>query len=164
MARLERIDDSNYRECKAAARDEGFVVRPALMADAPVIAALSCQLGYETGAEEVLGRLEIILGKSDHLVLVAESRGKVVGFISMEDYVTPYSPAGLNVTGLVVDEAARGEGVGSRLLDAAEERARSRRLAFIRLNSGSQRLEAHRFYRGRGFDNEKDQKRFIKNL
>ena len=37
-------------------------------------------------------------------------------------------------------------------------------LKFLRLNSGAQRLEAHRFYRNRGFDNEKDQKRFIKTI
>ena len=37
-------------------------------------------------------------------------------------------------------------------------------LAFLRANSSSRRIEAHKFYRKVGFDNEKDQKRFIKEI
>ena len=42
------------------------------------------------------------------------------------------------------------------------EYAKKNGYSFIRVNSSSNRIEAHKFYRHVGFNNEKDQKRFLK--
>jgi ribosomal protein S18 acetylase RimI-like enzyme len=137
-------------------------IRSATEDDIPSLAELSGELGYETTTEEVKARFEFLKGKSDHGIYVAEEAGAVLGFISFERYDTLYMDSGLNLTGLVVSKEARNKGIGRQLLEAAEKYAAEKGLKFLRLNSGAQRLEAHRFYRNRGFDNEKDSKRFFK--
>jgi len=140
------------------------MIRSATEDDIPSLALLSGELGYETTAEQVKARFEFIMGKSDHGIYVAEEDGAVLGFIAFERYDTLYMDSGLNLTGLVASAGARNKGIGRQLLEAAQEHAIETGLKFLRLNSGAQRLEAHRFYRNRGFDNEKDQKRFIKTI
>jgi GNAT superfamily N-acetyltransferase len=139
-------------------------IRPATEDDIPSLALLSGELGYETTAEEVATRFRFLKEMPDHGIYVAEEDGAVLGFVSFERYDTIYFDSGLNLTGLVVSEGARNKGIGRQLLEAAEAYAAGKGLKFLRLNSGAQRLEAHRFYRNRGFHNEKDQKRFIKTI
>jgi GNAT superfamily N-acetyltransferase len=71
---------------------------------------------------------------------------------------------GLNVTALVVDDKNQNKGIGKALILEAEKYAKENNLAFVRANSSSGRVEAHNFYRKLGFNNEKDQKRFIKEI
>jgi len=47
-------------------------------------------------------------------------------------------------------------------MHALENEARNRQYEAIRLNSGMIRKEAHKFYEKIGYDNNKNQKRFIK--
>jgi GNAT superfamily N-acetyltransferase len=58
----------------------------------------------------------------------------------------------LYVDDLVVDGAARSTGVGAALLAHLEERARAAGCHVIDLDSGHQRLDAHRFYRREGYE------------
>jgi len=50
------------------------------------------------------------------------------------------------VEDLVVDPERRSEGAGKALLDAAKDWARERGASHLELDSGDDRLEAHRFY------------------
>jgi GNAT superfamily N-acetyltransferase len=52
----------------------------------------------------------------------------------------------LYVDDLVTDEAGRSRGVGKALLDHLERRARAAGCAALKLDSGTQRQRAHRFY------------------
>ena len=63
---------------------------------------------------------------------------------------------------LVVSPGAQGRGLGRQLLREAERRARAAGAARIELTSGSQRAEAHAFYRACGFGD--GTLRFIKRL
>lgn len=139
-------------------------VRTATSADCGRLAQLCADLGYPTSEPQVRERLRLLQERPGHHTLVAVDHGVVVGFVSCQRYETLFDDAGLNITGLVVDAGSRGRGVGTALIGAAEAVARREGLAFVRANSGAQRTEAHQFYRGRGFDSEKDQKRFIRNL
>ena len=137
-------------------------IRKALISDSVALTELSEQLGYPTTVEEVEDRVKYLLNKKDHQIFVAEYNDKIIGFISFERYDILYYPSGLNITGLVVDKNYRNKGIGKLLLKIAEKYAIENSLIFLRANSGSQRLDAHQFYRKNGFSNEKDQKRFIK--
>jgi ribosomal protein S18 acetylase RimI-like enzyme len=53
---------------------------------------------------------------------------------------------------LVVATGARGRGVGSALLAAAEERVRARGCVLFEITSNMRRKEAHGFYQKRGFE------------
>ena len=141
-----------------------MIIRKANKEDSFSIMMLSKELGYESTEEEIKNRINYLSKKDQSFLVVAEEEDIVVGFISYEHYETVYYVPGINITGLVVFKDFRNKGIGKRLLNYAEEYAKSKSLTFVRLNSGIQRKEAHSFYKNNGYDNIKEQIRFIKNF
>ena len=66
------------------------------------------------------------------------------------------------IVALAVDEAFRGAGAGRMLLEAAEHWARQCGCCGVRLVSGFDREQAHRFYLHCGYRNRKTQFNFVK--
>ncbi|MBQ6018746.1 MAG: GNAT family N-acetyltransferase [Clostridia bacterium] len=140
-----------------------LIVRPAVPGDSADIREIcGTGLGYDCEEELVNRRLENI-GQGD-AVFVAETNGKAVGFVHAECYRCLYFEDALNILGLAVLPEYRRNGIGRMLMDAVEDHARIHGIAVIRLNSGASRTGAHAFYRSIGYDNEKDQIRFLKYL
>ena len=140
------------------------IIRKAIVSDSITLTRLSEQLGYSTTVEEVTERVKYLLNKQNYNIFVADYNNTVIGFISFEKYDLLYFLSGINITGLVVDINYRNKGIGQQLLYVAEQNAIENSLKYVRANSGSQRIEAHRFYRKNEYANERDQKRFIKNI
>lgn len=65
---------------------------------------------------------------------------------------------------IVVDQSARGTGIGRALIKAAEEWARSRNLTNLRLGARTTRTETHEFYKKTGFSINKTWLVFQKEL
>lgn len=84
-------------------------------------------------------------------ILVAEQAGVVVGFLSLESH-REGEPPFLYLDDFSVTAACRGQGIGSRLLDMAEEYAAALRLGEIHLHVERDNHGARRLYRRRGFD------------
>ena len=139
-------------------------VRKADINDASAICRICTDdLGYECSEELVSNRLKNIDG-SREAVFAAEVDGTVVGYIHAEIYNTLYFASMINILGLAVSRGNRRHGVGRALITCAENWAKEQGINIVRLNSGSSRKEAHEFYRAMGYDNEKMQVRFLKNL
>ena len=83
-------------------------------------------------------------------ILVAEQAGAVVGFLSLESH-REGEPPFLYLDDFSVTAACRGQGIGSRLLDMAEEYAAALELGEIHLHVERDNLGARRLYRRRGF-------------
>ena len=83
-------------------------------------------------------------------ILVAEQAGMVVGFLSLESH-REREPPFLYLDDFSVTAACRGQGIGSRLLDMAEEYAAALGLGEIHLHVERDNLGARRLYRRRGF-------------
>ena len=83
-------------------------------------------------------------------ILVAEQAGMVVGFLSLENH-REGEPPFLYLDDFSVTAACRGQGIGSRLLDMAEEYAAALGLGEIHLHVERDNLGARRLYRRRGF-------------
>jgi ribosomal protein S18 acetylase RimI-like enzyme len=139
-----------------------MILREMEINDSNDVSVLSKELGYDVTVEKIKQRFRQVQNKPNYRIIVAELENKVVGFISYEHYEPIYFDSGINVLGLVVKEQYRNKGIGKELLKECENYAKNNDLKYVRVNSGSQRIEAHKFYRKNGYLNEKEQKRFIK--
>ena len=137
------------------------VVREAKLADAPAMAGLMTQLGYPTTPADMERRLDVLLAQDNYRTLVAEVVGQVVGLVgAYVQFAVEFDGRYARLTGLVVDEAWRGWGIGRRLMQAIEAWVRGEGAVMLALTSGKQRLEAHQFYRSLGY--EETGLRFVK--
>jgi GNAT superfamily N-acetyltransferase len=139
-------------------------VRAATPADAAALAPLSGQLGYPATPEEIAQRLRRILDDPEHAVFVAEAAGRVAGWVHVFVYRTMEADARVEIGGLVVDEAARSQGIGRALMARAEAWAREKGCQAVGLRSNVIREKAHSFYEGLGYRLIKTQKCFRKAL
>lgn len=120
-------------------------------------------LGYDADEMLVKNRIKN-LDNSREAVFVAVCDKKTVGFVHCEIYNTLYFESLVNIQGLAVSKEYRRKGLGRELMYSAEEWARQKGINRIRLNSGSDRKDAHEFYRSLGYGNEKEQIRFLKDI
>jgi GNAT superfamily N-acetyltransferase len=140
------------------------VIRPATLADAGRLAALSSELGYPVTPDEMAGRLADLLGREGDIVLVAEDDGRVVGWVHGSEQRLLESARRCELLGLVVDAGMRGRGVGRRLVPAVEDWARPRGLEVMAVRSNVTRAESHPFYEHLGYARVKTQHAYRKRL
>lgn len=141
-----------------------MLIRPAVVADAATVAALSDTLGYATSTEVMAERLARLGARSDHLVLVAEVDGGVGGWIHVCDWDLLETGRRAEIVGLVVAQRCRRGGVGRRLVDAVERWATERGLERITVRSNVVRAESHPFYERLGYVRAKTQHAYRKDL
>ena len=99
-----------------------------------------------------LGQLhEIISSSSTDLFLALDDDGHILGVSTLAVFRIPTAIRAW-IEDVVVDESARGRGVGERLVDAMVERARERGAATVDLTSRPSRDAANRLYLRRGFE------------
>ena len=138
-------------------------LRNAVPADADDVAHLLAELGYPCDRDDAIEHIAAILGNDRQALVVARRDGAVCGLIALDFmYYLPLGTTTCRVTALVVTPTAQGLGIGRALLKEAERRARSSGAARIELTSGSQRTEAHAFYRACGYSD--GTVRFVKPL
>ncbi len=150
---------------RQAGRDElpGADLRSASPMDADDVAALLTDLGYPCDRSEALERITCIIDNDRQVLVVARCGGRVCGLVALDFmYYLPLGTHTCRVTALVVTPDAQGRGLGRQLLREAERRARGGGAARIELASGSQRTDAHAFYKACGYSD--GTVRFIKRL
>ncbi|TDD73511.1 GNAT family N-acetyltransferase [Actinomadura darangshiensis] len=142
-------------------------VRQVRQDDAPRVNELFAELGHpENTDDEVTARLAHWNDSEDLLPLAAVHDGRVVGVIALA--VVPFfeRPGSWGrVVALVVDAQSRGLGVGRRLMEAAEEAARTRGCIRMEVTSARYRTDAQAFYPAIGYTDQCDKSaRYLKNL
>ncbi|MFE3080085.1 GNAT family N-acetyltransferase [Nocardia tengchongensis] len=83
-------------------------------------------------------------------VLVARSDGKIVGTLSLVMFPIP-SGLRARIEDVVVDDSARGQGVGAALIEEAKTRASAAGARTLDLTSRASRSAANRLYERLGF-------------
>ena len=141
-------------------------IRKAVASDFAAIAQIGREeMGYKESEDALVEKiLPKVLGKDYERVFVAVCDGAVAGFVHAEQYELLYYPAMVNILGLAVCSTYRRLGLATKLMAAVEDWARECDIREIRLSSGITRKGAHEFYRKNGFDDEKEQMRFLKTL
>ncbi|TKR29668.1 GNAT family N-acetyltransferase [Luteimonas gilva] len=138
-------------------------LRSASRIDADDVAALLSELGYPCDAQDAAQRIAAIVDNDRQALVVARCDGEVCGLIALDFmYYLPLDTTTCRITALVVSTSAQGRGLGRQLLREAERRARAAGAARIELTSGSQRADAHAFYKACGYSD--GTLRFIKRL
>ena len=141
----------------------GADLRSAMIADADDVARLLTELGYPCDIDDAAERIDAIAANDRQALVLARREGAVCGLVALDFmYYLPLGTITCRVTALVVTPTAQGLGIGRQLLKEAERRARSGGAARIELTSGSQRTEAHAFYRACGYKDSSV--RFVKQL
>ncbi|MHC5216024.1 N-acetyltransferase family protein [Enterococcus sp. LJL128] len=138
-------------------------IRKAQLSDADSLNEINeSSLGYDYPLEETKKQLEELLQLPDEQLLVFETQGRVSAYIHAGAYRTIYAPKMINILALAVHKDFHGSGQGRLLMNAAEEWAKTIGAAGIRLSSGENRTEAHRFYEHIGFIKRKNQANYYK--
>ena len=142
---------------------EGLDLRNASPADADDVAALLQALGYPCDTDDAMERIAVILDNDRQALVLARHAGAVCGLVALDFmYYLPLGTTTCRITAMVVTPEAQGRGVGRQLLRDAERRARTGGAARLEITSGSQRIDAHAFYRACGYSD--GTVRFVKTL
>ncbi len=138
-------------------------VRDAKLSDAPQLAALMCELGYETSNVEMRSRSQAILTNASYRTIVAAVDNKLCGMIGTLTHASHEhnDRSGKNYA-LVVSKKQQRSGVDGALIAAAEKDFASSNVIRVTLTTRFQREGAHRFYDALGY--AKTGFRFGKNL
>ncbi len=138
-------------------------VRSASLMDADDVAALLSMLGYPCDREDASERIHAIIANERQALVLARQDGAVCGLIALDFmYYLPLGTTTCRITAMVVTPEAQGRGLGKLLLREAERRARTGGAARLEITSGSQRTDAHAFYRACGYSD--GTVRFVKHL
>ena len=137
------------------------MIRRIKLSDAAAIQRLNAEcLGYDFDRKATKTQLKKLLENDQHLILVAEESGQVIGYAHAASYDCLYFPSLLNLLALAVVQDFQGQGHGRALMQALREEGKAAGYTGIRINSGISRSAAHEFYRCLGCSEKADQKRF----
>ncbi|WP_149194723.1 GNAT family N-acetyltransferase [Luteimonas suaedae] len=138
-------------------------LRSASLVDADDVAALLTEMGYPCDPQDAAGRIRSIVDNDRQALVVARFDGVVCGLLALDFmYYLPLDTLTCRITALVVRNDTQGRGLGRQLLYEAERRARFAGAARLEITSGSQRTDAHAFYKACGYSD--GTLRFIKRL
>jgi ribosomal protein S18 acetylase RimI-like enzyme len=129
-----------------------LTIRDAKLIDAPALAALMCELGYETSNVEMHSRLQTILSNASYSTIVAEVDDKLCGMIGTLTHASHEhnDPSG-KIIALVVSRKHRQRGVGRALIAATERDFARRNVSRVTLTTRFEREGAHQFYEALGY-------------
>ncbi|PYJ59491.1 MAG: N-acetyltransferase [Verrucomicrobia bacterium] len=138
-------------------------IRDAELDDAAELAALMCELGYETKRTEMETRLKLILSNPGYKTFVATMDGCICGMIGTLTYPSyEHNDASGRILALVTASTARRRGIGRALIATVEKDFAQRGIRRVSLDTRLTREDAHTFYESLGY--ERNGWRFVKQL
>jgi ribosomal protein S18 acetylase RimI-like enzyme len=115
-----------------------------------VVERLVRQLSRSSPAPSPRELEEIVRSPASHLLLARDAEGAIVGMLTLAVFRIPTGVRAW-IEDVVVDEAARGQGVGAALTNAAIRLANAQGARTVDLTSRPSREAANRLYRRLGF-------------
>ena len=127
-------------------------IREGRSSDAPALAALMCELGYETTAAEMRRRLKSILIDGRFRTFVAVMENQVCGMIGTLTHAShEHNDFTGRITALVVSKRRRRSGIGRALIAVAEKNFARQGVTRVSLTTRFTREDAHQFYEALGY-------------
>jgi len=141
-----------------------ITVRPMTKADLGAAEALCETLDYAPSPDDLRSHYESMADSSEHSLMIAELGGRVVGFVHVFIKRMLEDAPQAQVQAIATLPDVQGQGVGSRLLAAAEDWARARGIGAVTIYCAEYRDDTHDFYAARGYDLTVRSSRFQKRL
>lgn len=129
-----------------------------------LVEIINSALGYDVSENTLNDRIQKILQRHDHLLMVAKIDDQVVGFCHGYLRLLTEVVEAIEIGGLAVTEEHRGKGVAKQLVTAIEDWAKTMGYTQVVLASNIIRTNAHEFYEHLGYKKIKQQFAFEKNL
>lgn len=143
--------------------NKDFIIRLAKISDAEDIHYINkTSLGYDYDLDKQRNNLEAVLNDKTQVIFVADIDNNVVGYIHLTSYDVIYTDTYKNCLGLSVHNDYKRMGIGSALLKQGEQWSKENGAVGIRLCSGIERENAHKFYLSQGYVENKLQKNLKK--
>jgi GNAT superfamily N-acetyltransferase len=105
-----------------------------------------------------------LVKSGDDAALGALAGEQLVGWVHVQGRRSLELEPFAEVCALVVDDGARGRGVGRKLMEAAEAWAKNQGYGSVFVRSNVKRHRAHSFYEGLGYTATKTSRVFLKTL
>ena len=139
---------------------ENITIRESILDDIPLLLELLYELGRpkpqkDNELENFTQLLKNHINDNDKKILVAKiDDSKIVGLISLV-FLPRLNQKTLElyVPELIVSQNYQSQGIGTKLINFSIELGKEKKCHRIRLESGNQRLESHKFYKHLGFEN-----------
>lgn len=142
---------------------ENYIIRKVEIFDADDIYYINkTSLGYDYDSAKQRNKIQNVINDPSQVIFVADVGNKVVGYIHLVNYDVIYADNYKNCLGLAVDNDYKRMGIGSALLSHGEKWAKENGASGIRLCSGIERENAHKFYLANGYAENKIQKNLRK--
>ena len=138
---------------------ENIIIRESTYDDIPSLLELLYELGRpkphkDNELENFTALLKNYMREDDKKILVAQiDNSKIIGMISMvflsrlnQNTLEMYVPE------LIVSQNYHSKGIGKKLLNFSIKLGKEKKCHRIRLESGNQRIESHKFYKHLGFE------------
>lgn len=129
-------------------------VRSWTTSDLPQLVGLIAQLGYPASENVLRERFTRVTRHSDYDLLVLEEDGILLGCVGLfQAQAFEHDTTYVRIVAFVVNAKHRRQGIGLRLIRAAEDWAHARGATAVLLNSGNrpEREAAHHFYQSMGY-------------
>lgn len=138
-------------------------LRPARQEDAAALQCLNADvLGYDCSLSDTQKQLRRLLHMPQHLLVVAERKQELIGYVHAQDYDILYAAPMIDILGIAVHPDYQQQGIGSRLLAEVEQWAGKSECLYDSSCFRRVRTGAHAFYEARGYVREKRQLNFKK--
>ena len=138
---------------------ENITIRESICDDIPSLLELLYELGrpksqIDSELEQFEKLLKNYMREDDKKILIAQiNDSKIIGMISMvflsrlnQNTLEMYIPE------LIVSQNYHSNGIGKKLINSSIEFGKEKKCHRIRLESGNQRIESHKFYKHLGFE------------
>ena len=132
--------------------------------DAKAVNDLSHQLGYPLPVMGTTQNIQAVIQSKNHIAFVAEYNNQLVGWIGASQAIMIEVLPHCEINGLVIDKEFYGKGIGKLLIEKVKQWAKEKGNEKLSLHCNVKRVEAHSFYRHRGFHDLKQQTNFVMDL
>ena len=135
-----------------SATDSPATIEPVTRVDDEVVEAFARLIPQLSSSSPPPSReqLEMLVDDTDTVLFLARLEGRIVGSLTLAMFRIPTGMKAW-IEDVVVDDAARGHGIGAALNRAALEEARRRGAKDVNLTSRPSRQAANRLYQRLGF-------------